>query len=103
MCTPATVKESANCYWQFFPDGQRQRNPYHVKFLAMAFSLWLLWHLVGAFLYMFRDVACFWGQSTAYHCKKDEASHFSEDVTMAWLASLCIFTAISIPGKSYIM
>ena len=79
-----------------FPDGQRHRNPYHVKLLALAFSLLLLWQLVGAFLYMVRDVACFRDKSTAYQCKTDAAFPFSEDVTMVWLASLCIFTAISI-------
>ena len=89
------LQESADCYWHFFP-GQRQRNPYHVKLSALAFSLLLLWQLVGAFLYMVRDVACFRDKSTAYQCKTDAAFPFSEDVTMVWLASLCIFTAISI-------
>ena len=65
------LQESADCYWHFFP-GQRQRNPYHVKLSGLAFSLLL------------------------YQCKTDAAFPFSEDVTMVWLASLCIFTAISI-------
>ena len=99
----ATVKESAKCSWHFFPDGQRQRNPDHVKPLALAFSLLLLWQLVGAFLYMVRDVACFRDKSTAYQCKTNAAFPFSEDVTTVWLASLCIFTVLSIVGKSYIM
>lgn len=62
----------------------------------MAFSFLLLWELIGAFLYMVRDVACFRDQSTAYRCEKDEAFPYSEDITMTWLASLCIFTAICI-------
>ena len=30
-----------------------------------------------------------------YQCKTDAAFPFAQDVTMVWLASLCIFTAIS--------
>ena len=70
----------------------RQRNPCY----SVAFSLLLLWQLVGAILYMIRDVACFSVQSTAYQCKKEAAFPFSEELTIVWLASLCIFTAIFI-------
>ena len=70
----------------------RQRNSCY----SVAFSLLLLWQLVGAILYMIRDVACFSVQSTAYQCKKEAAFPFSEELTIVWLASLCIFTAIFI-------
>ena len=45
---------------------------------------------------MIRDVACFRAQSTAYQCKKNAAFPFSEQLTIVWLASLCIFTAGSV-------
>ena len=45
---------------------------------------------------MIRDVACFRAQSTAYQCKKNAAFTFSEQLTIVWLASLCIFTAGSV-------
>ena len=81
------LKESADCYWYFLPDGQRQLNPYHVKLLALAFSLVMLWQLVRAFLYMI-DFACFRDKSTAYQCKTDAAFPFSKDVAMVWLCHL---------------
>lgn len=70
---------------------KRRRNPCYL----VTFTLLLLWQLVGALLYMARDVACFKIQSTAYQCKKDTAFLFSEELTIVWLASLCIFTAVS--------
>ena len=54
----------------------------------------MLWQLVGVLLYMIRDVACFRVQSTAYRCKKDTYFPFSEELTIVWLASLCICIAI---------
>ena len=71
---------------------KRQRNPCYL----VTFTLLLLWQLVGALLYMVRDVACFKIQSTAYQCKKDTAFLFSEELTIVWLASQCIFTAVFI-------
>ena len=54
----------------------------------------MLWQLVGALLYMIRDVAWFRVQSTAYRCKKDTYFPSSEELTIVWLASLCICIAI---------
>ncbi|CAH3163034.1 unnamed protein product, partial [Pocillopora meandrina] len=64
------------------------------KSLLCTCRLLLLWQLVGALLYMIRDVACFRVQSTAYPCKKDTYFPFSEELTIVWLASLCICIAI---------
>ena len=70
----------------------RQRNHCY----PVAFSLLLLWRVVGALLYMIRDVACFRVQSTAYQCKRNPAFLFSEELTIAQLASLGIFNPIFI-------
>ena len=64
------------------------------KSLLCTCGLLLLWQLVGALLYTIRDVACFRVQSTAYRCKKDTYFPFSEELTIVWLASLCICIAI---------
>ena len=89
------LQESSN-YFRLFPDTQRQRNLRCVKLLAVAFSFLLLWQLAGAFLYVIRDLACFRNKSTPYLCEEDAAFPYSEDFTIVWLATLCIFTAIFI-------
>ena len=69
----------------------RQRNHCY----PVAFSLLLLWRVVGALLYMIRDVACFRVQSTAYQCKRNPAFLFSEELTRhSWL--LCGFSILSL-------
>ena len=87
-----------SCYL-LFPDAVVNRHrirPCPIKFLAVGYSLLLSWQLVGTCLYMNRGIACFKKKQTPYLCESSTPFPYSDMLTIAWLGTLCILTAVVI-------
>ena len=81
-------------YYLLFEDERRQTKLPWIKLLAFGYSLLLSWQLTGAFLYLFRAVACFNQVSTVFMCDSNAAFSYSETFTVIWVTTLSILTVI---------
>ena len=79
-----------------FKGKKTARNPPWSRMLAVVYSLFLCWQLIGMCLYLVRAATCFKHKVPTYKCDINAAFKYSAELQLCYLLSVCLHLTLAI-------
>ena len=90
------LKESTEEANLTFKGKKKARNRLWRRMLAVVYSLFLCWQLIGMCLYLVRAATCFKHKVATYKCDINAAFKYSAELQLCCLLSMCLQLALAI-------